>query len=140
MCKQLLLGLLGIALAAFPTHSIGQNIKRGAAVFIESDGSPFHDEVAAAIRKKGVPLVQVQDRAEAEYVLSGVLDAENHIGRGISMFPQASAHAMLILSGKDGKQIFSCSSTKGRAYNGYRSVAEDCSKRLAKAINSPEMR
>ncbi len=140
MRKQLLFGFLVLAFTALPSHSIGQSIKPGAAVFIESDGSPFHDEVAAALRKKGVPLVQVQDKAEAEYVLSGVLDAENHIGRGVSMFPQASAHVMLILSGRDGKQVFSCSSTKGRAYNGYRSVAEDCSKRLATTIRSSEAR
>lgn len=125
---------LSVLFALIPLCLHAQTIKPEGYVFIQSDGGPFHDEVSAALLKKGVPLVQVKEKDRADYILSGELDAENHIGHGVSMFPQASSHAMLILADKDGKQVFSCSSTKGRAYNGYRSVAEDCAKNLKKAI------
>lgn len=122
-------------LIAYAWGYTGCQALRPGAVFIQSDGSPFHDEIAAALVKKHVPLTQTNSKEDADYILTGELDAENHIGRGISAFPQASAHAVVVLTSKSGQQLFSCSSTKGRAYNGYRSVAEDCSKRLAKAIS-----
>ncbi len=141
--------LLSLALAAPPAFAqtpapapnpaltdVGRNqIRGGAAVFIEPmDG--FDTSLSAALLKKKVPLLVVDDRSKADYVISGASHIEN-AGWAKTIFISPNPHAEASIKMNDartGALLFAYSVDKPNAARGNQSTAEACAKHLKEAI------
>jgi hypothetical protein len=130
------LTLLCLLLVAVPfAQSQSRHIEPNAKVYIEPmDG--FENYLAAAILKKKVPVVVVDDRAKAEYVISGT----SHVERAnwaktmfISGAPQAGA-SISIKDARSGDLVFAYSVDKFNAARASQSTAEACAKHLKESI------
>ena len=115
--------------------STPHQIERGSKVFIEPmDG--FESYLAAAILKKNVPLIVVDDKAKADFIVSGT----SHIERAswaktifISGAPQAGA-SISIKNAKSGDLVFAYAVDKFNAARANQSTAEACAKHLKNYI------
>jgi len=115
--------------------SVPQRIASGSHVFIEPmDG--FETYLSAAILKKKVPLLVTDDRAKADYIITGT----SHIDKAswaktifISGAPQAGA-SIAIKNAHTGDLVFAYSVDKFNAARANQSTAEACAKHMKEAI------
>ena len=114
-------------------------IPRNSKVYIAPmDG--FEIYLAAAMRKKGVPLVMVTDRDQADFEITGTHE-KNEAGWAKTIFvsPQPSATAsMQVVSLKTKVVVYADSSHRTSANRGERSTAEKLAKYLKKKIEDDE--
>lgn len=121
---------------------IDTRIPANSKIFInEMDG--FETYVAAAIQKKKIPVVIVNDRESADFEIKGDVEkqkagwAKTIFGSGL---PAIDA-SMQIVNLKTGVVAFSISSTKENAWRGKKGSAEHLAKNLAKKMKEDgEMR
>jgi len=114
-------------------------IPRNSKVYIAPmDG--FEIYLAAAMRKKGVPLVMVTDRDQADFEITGTHEKkEAGWAKTIFVSPQPSATAsMQVVNLKTKVVVYADSSHRTTANRGERSTAEKLAKYLKKKIEDDE--
>lgn len=116
---------------------IGRFSKEG-----DSDKKEFESYLAAALRKKGVPLVIVTVRDDADFIIEGTSEkkkagwAKTIFGSGMD---SASA-SITITNLRTGVVAYADSSHRNDAIRGQRSTAEKLAKYLKKKIEDDEKR
>jgi hypothetical protein len=140
LAALLCLVLAPICLAQITSnHPYGPpRIERGSRVFIEPmDG--FENYLSAAFLKKGTPIVIVDDKAKADYIISGV----SHVDRAswaktIFISGASSAGASIVVKSKTGDLAFAYSVDKFNSVRASQSTAEACAKHLKNFIQKGE--
>lgn len=126
------------SLALMPMTAFGgspKTIPAGSKVFIEPmDG--FESYLSAAILKKGVPVVVVDSKDKADFIISG----NSHVDKAgwaktifISGAPQAGA-SITIKDAHSGNLAFAYAVDKFNAARASQSTAEACAKHMKEAI------
>ena len=107
----------------------------GSKVFIEPmDG--FDTYLSAAMLKKKVPIVIVDDRAKADFIMVGSSHVDK-AGWAKTIFVSPNPHAEASISVKDahsGNMVFAYNVDKSNAVRANQSTAEACAKHLKEAI------
>lgn len=118
-----------------PTNDTSNRIPANSKVFIQPmDG--FETYVAAALRKKKIPLVLVTNREQADFEITGDVEkqkagwAKTIFGSGL---PSIDA-SMSVINIKTGVIAYSISSTKENAWRGRKGSAEHLAKNLFKKM------
>ncbi|MDW5267914.1 MULTISPECIES: hypothetical protein [Acidobacteriaceae] len=137
----LLLGTLAIATAQTPATapqtaaSSTRHIAPNSSLFIEPmDG--FETYLSAAILKKKVPVIIVDDKSKADYIVNGTSHVQKAgWAKTIFVSPASSAGASItIKDAKTGNLVFAYSVDKLNAARAAQSTAEACAKHLKHAI------
>jgi len=101
----------------------------------------FETYLAAALRKKNVPLIIVADRSQADFEIVGTADKK---GGGwakkvfLGDFRSTTSAAMSVINLKTGVVAYSDASHRGSANKGLRSSAEKLAKYLKRKIEDDE--
>ena len=122
---------------AVATHDT--RIPRNSKVYIAPmDG--FETYLAAALRKKEVPLIMVTDREQADFEITGTHEKKNASwAKTIFVNPSPSATAsMQVVNLKTKVVVYADSSHRTSANRGERSTAEKLAKYLKKKIEDDE--
>ena len=112
-----------------------EHISVGSKLFIEPMNG-FETYLAGAILKKKVPVVVVDDRSKADFIVSGVSD-EAKAGWAKTIFVSPASHAQASISVKDahtGNLVFAYNVDKFNAVRANQSTAEACAKHLKASI------
>ncbi len=122
--------------------STGERIPANSKVYI-APMSGFEAYLAAAFRKKNVPLIITTDRAQADYEITGSSEIKK-AGWAKTIFfgdPRPSASAsMQMVDLKTAQVVYADSSDRGSANRGHRSTAEKLAKYLKKKIEEDAKR
>ena len=127
-----------VALLATSLHVLAAdtaNIPANSKVFIvPMDG--FEQDLQAAFLRKHVPLLMVDDKAKADYIVEGKNDNEKAgWAKTIFFSPAPAEHASITVKKiDDGTIIFAYSVDKTAARHGPQSAAEACAKHLREAM------
>lgn len=128
---------------------VAQLIPRNSRVYIapmksEDTKKPidgFETYLAAALRKKSVPLIMVADRSQADFEILGTADKK---GGGwakkvlLADFRDTTSASMSVVNIKTGVVAYADSSHRSSANRGFRSSAEKLAKYLKKKIEDDE--
>ena len=101
----------------------------------------FESYIAAALRKKDVPLLIVADRSQADFIIEGTADKK---GAGwakkiiLGDFRSSTSASMTVTNLKTGVVAYADSSDRSSANRGLRSSAEKLAKYLKKKIEDDE--
>jgi hypothetical protein len=110
---------------------------KGAKVFIVPMENGFHEFLKEAIGKKEVPLVVVDDKAQADYEISGHSETQK-AGKAkkiIFLDWRSNEQASIqIVNLKTGTVIFAYSVNKINSWHGKKSSAEACAKHIKEKI------
>ena len=107
-------------------------IPANSTVYINAMDKDFHTYVAAALQKKKVPLIIVNDRSKADFEINGSVDKQK-AGWAKTIFysPMPSIDAtMELVNIKTGVTVFTNTSTKNNANRGRKGSAEHLAKNL----------
>lgn len=124
-----------------------QLIPRNSKVFIEpftaegDKSTGFENYLAAALRKKNVPLIIVSDLNEADFVISGSADKKSAgLAKKILLgdFRSTTSASFQVINLKTKVVAFADSSHKASANRGLRSSAEKLAKYLKKKMEDDE--
>jgi len=129
----------GATPTAAPATPADTRIPRNSKVFIAPiDG--FETYLAAAFRNKGVPLVMVTDREQADFEITGTHEKKDAgWAKMIFISPQPSATASIqVVNLKTKVIVYADSSHRNTARRGERSTAEKLAKYLKKKIEDDE--
>ena len=124
---------------AAATVTADTRIPRNSKVYIAPmDG--FETYLAAALRKKEVPLIIVTDREQADFEITGTHEKKNASwAKTIFVNPSPSASAsMQVVNLKTKVVVYADSSHRTSASRGERSTAEKLAKYLKKKIEDDE--
>jgi hypothetical protein len=123
------------ASVASPSSSGATRITPGSKLFIEPmDG--FESYLSAAILKKKVPVMVVDDRAKADFIVTGGSHVDK-AGWAKTIFVSPNPHAEASISIKDahsGNLVFAYNVDKSNAMRANQSTAEACAKHLKEDI------
>lgn len=112
-------------------------IPAGSRIYIAPIPGGFENFIAAGIIKKKVPVVLVNDRAKADYEISGVSESEK-AGWAKMLFlgsQQSREQASVqVVDLKTGEVVFAYSVHKGNSARGKQSAGEACAKHLKQKI------
>jgi hypothetical protein len=128
-----------------------QLIPRGSKIFIatfrneaQQEGKTpagFESYVAAALRKKGVPLLIVSDPHDADFVIEGTADKKG-AGWAKKIFAgdyrSSVSASMTVTNTKTNIVVYADASDRSSANRGYRSSAEKLAKYLKRKIEDDE--
>ena len=101
----------------------------------------FESYLAAALRKKNVPLVIVADRSQADFIIEGTADLK---GPGwakkliLQDFRKSTSASITVTNLKTGVVAYADSSDRSSANRGLRSAAEKLAKYLKKKMEDDE--
>jgi hypothetical protein len=101
----------------------------------------FESYLAAALRKKNVPLLMVADRSQADFIIEGTADKK---GGGwakkvfLGDFRNSTSASMTVTNLRTGVVAYADSSDRSSANRGLRSSAEKLAKYLKKKIENDE--
>ena len=101
----------------------------------------FESYLAAALRKKDVPLIMVADRSQADFIIEGSADQK---GAGAAKkillgdFRKSTSASITVTNLKTGVVAYADSSDRASANRGLRSSAEKLAKYLKKKIEDDE--
>ncbi|HVS87140.1 MAG TPA: hypothetical protein VHF01_02840 [Candidatus Acidoferrum sp.] len=128
--------------AAQPTFAVSASapvnthIVSGATVFIEPmDG--FENYLAAALQKKGVPLVPVASEEQASYLLKGTSEEKKPGWAKMVVMGQIhadNAASVQMIDRRSGAIVFAYSVNKKNTLHGQQTTAEACAKHLKEQI------
>ncbi len=113
-----------------------RSIDRGAKFYVAPMDRGFDAFLVAALVKKQVPIVIVNDRAKADYEITGVADSEK-AGWAKTIFyaPQSKEQASIkVTEIKSGEIVYGYAVHKESSYKGRQSSAEACAKHLREKI------
>ena len=128
-----------LALLSVPAFAVDTpppaHITPNATVYVAPRDDGFDTDLKAAILKKHVPLVLIDDQGKAEYVIKGAGTIQ-HAGWAKTMFvsPLPEVHANIVLTDKNGAILYAYSVDKNSARKGLQSAAEACAKHLKEDI------
>jgi len=131
--------LMIVAGAQTPDAKNSKPIPAGSKVYVAPmDG--FETYLSAAFRNKGVPLVIVVDRDQADFEITGTHEKKNAgWAKTIFVSPNPSASAsMQVVNLKTKVVVYADSSHRTTANRGERSTAEKLAKYLKKKIEDDE--
>lgn len=115
---------------------VSTRIVSGATVFISPmDG--FENYLAAALQKKGVPLVPVGTKEQATYVLSGTSEEKKPGAAKIIFMGQIHADdaaSVQMMDRSTGAIVFAYAVNKKNTLHGQQTTAEACAKHLKEQI------
>jgi hypothetical protein len=115
---------------------VSTRIVSGATVFISPmDG--FENYLAAALQKKGVPLVPVGSEEQATYVLSGTSEEKKPGAAKIIFMGQIHADdaaSVRMMDRRTGAIVFAYAVNKKNTLHGQQTTAEACAKHLKEQI------
>jgi len=122
-----------ILLALVPTWAQqAKSITAGAKVFLEPMGG-FETYLKAAMTKKKVPLQIVEDRAQAEFIITGHSESQKaSTAKKVIMgnFHSNEDASINVSSVKTGDIVFAYEAHKDSSAHGQQSTAEACAKHL----------
>jgi hypothetical protein len=101
----------------------------------------FESYIAAALRKKDVPLLIVADRSQADFIIEGTADQK---GAGLAKkiilgdFRKSTSASMTVTNLRTGVVAYADSSDRSSANRGLRSSAEKLAKYLKRKIEDDE--
>ena len=130
----------------FRARLIPRNSKVYIAAMISEDATKpqaqgFESYLAAALRKKDVPLIIVADRAQADFIIEGTADQK---GAGWAKkiilvdFRKSTSASMTVTNLRTGVVAYADSSDRSSANRGLRSSAEKLAKYLKRKIEDDE--
>ena len=95
----------------------------------------FETTLSAAMLKKNVPVVIVDDKSKADFILSGTSHVEKAgWAKTIFVSPNSHAEASIMIKDPSGSLAFAYNVDKTSARRGAQSTAEACAKHLKEAI------
>lgn len=109
----------------------------------ESQAQGFEAYLAAALRKKDVPLLIVADASQADFIIEGTADKKAAgLAKKILLgdFRKSTSASMTVTNLRTGVVAYADSSDKSSANRGLRSSAEKLAKYLKKKIEDDEKR
>jgi len=101
----------------------------------------FESYLAAALRKKEVPLLIVADRSQADFAIEGTADKKNAgLAKKIILgdFRKSTSASMTVTNLRTGVVAYADSSDRASANRGLRSSAEKLAKYLKKKMEDDE--
>lgn len=128
--------------AAAPTHTPATgmpNIPKGSKVFVEPMGG-FETYLSAAILNKKVPVQVVDNKANADFIISGGSKVDQ-AGWAKTLFVSPLPHAtasIAIKSNPEGVLVFAYAVDKSNARKADQSTAEACAKHMKDFIEKGE--
>jgi hypothetical protein len=130
----------------FKARLIPRNSKVYIAPMISEDAKKpeaqgFESYLAAAMRKKDVPLIIVADRSQADFAIEGTADKKNAgLAKKILLgdFRKSTSASMTVINLRTGVVAYADSSDRSSANRGLRSSAEKLAKYLKKKIEDDE--
>jgi hypothetical protein len=132
----LVVGLVPIAMAQEATNKL---IPPGSKTFINPMEDGFHEYLKAALQAKKVPLVVVDDKESADFVISGHSETEKaSTAKKIIMWNWHSNEqaSIQVENHKTSEIVFAYSVNKQSSAHGKKSTAEACAKHLKEKIES----
>ncbi len=119
-----------------PADLASMRINPGSTVYIAPmDG--FENYIAAALRKKDVPLMPVAEEAKANYLLKGTSDEKKAGWAKIAFAGQIhsdDAASVQLIDRRTGAIVFAYAVNKKNTLHGQQTTAEACAKHLKEAI------
>jgi hypothetical protein len=109
----------------------------------QSQSQGFETYLAAALRKKEVPLLIVADQSQADFIIEGTADKKAAgLAKKILLgdFRKSTSASMTVTNLRTGVVAYADSSDKSSANRGLRSSAEKLAKYLKKKIEDDEKR
>lgn len=109
----------------------------------QSQSQGFESYLAAALRKKDVPLIIVADASQADFIIEGTADKKAAgLAKKILLgdFRKSTSASMTVTNLRTGVVAYADSSDKSSANRGLRSSAEKLAKYLKKKIEDDEKR
>ncbi len=145
----LLLSVSALAQTTTGEAHAAQRIPRNSKVYIapfksentEKPVTGFESYMAAALRKKNVPLIIVADRDQADFEIAGTADKK---GAGTAKkillgdFRSSTSASLTVTNLKTSVVAYADASDRGSANKGLRSAAEKLAKYLKKKIEDDE--
>jgi hypothetical protein len=107
----------------------------------QSQAQGFETYLAAALRKKNVPLLIVADQSQADFIIEGTADKKAAgLAKKILLgdFRKSTSASMTVTNLRTGVVAYADSSDKSSANRGLRSSAEKLAKYLKKKIEDDE--
>lgn len=135
----LLLVVMAISMAGYAQNTNSKAIPAGSKVYIAPMDNGFEEFLKAAIANKRVPLVIVEDKAQAEFEITGHSDTEKaSTAKKIILWDWRSNEqaSVQVSSLKTNEVVFAYSVNKKSSMHGKKSSAEACAKHLAEKIES----
>lgn len=132
----LLLGMIGVASSQEAANKV---IPPGSKVFIAPMENGFENNLKAALQAKKVPVVVVDDKAQAQFEISGHAESQKASTAKKVIFldwhsnEQASIQVVNLQSSE---VVFAYSANKMSSVHGKKSSAEACAKHLKEKIES----
>jgi opacity protein-like surface antigen len=141
MKSFLLTMLLVVGLAPMAISQEGANkvIPAGSKVFIAPMENGFQDYLKAALQAKKVPVVVVEDKASADFEITGHSDTQKAgTAKKVIMFDWRSNEqaSIQVTNLKTSQVAFAYSANKPSSAHGKKSTAEACAKHLKEKIES----
>ena len=106
---------------------------------LQADG--FEHYLAAALRKKNVPLIIVADRSMADFIIEGTADQRNPGWAKkiiLADFRRSTSASMTVTNLRTGVVAYADSSDRSSANRGLRSSAEKLAKYLKRKLDNDE--
>jgi hypothetical protein len=131
--------VLGLGRMALTQEDSSKVIPAGSKVFIVSMEDGFHDYLKAALQAKKVPVTVVEDKASADFEISGHSETQKAgTAKKVIMWDwHSNEQASLQLADlKSGTVVWAYSVNKPSSAHGKRSTAEACAKHLKEKIES----
>ena len=107
----------------------------------QSKTQGFESYLAAALRKKNVPLLIVADRSQADFIIEGTADKKSAgLAKNILLgdFRKSTSASITVTNLRTGVVAYADSSDKSSANRGLRSSAEKLAKYLRKKMEDDE--
>jgi hypothetical protein len=121
---------------AAPVDLASMRINAGSTVFIEPmDG--FENYVAAAMRKKDVPLMPIADESKANYIIKGTSEEKKAGWAKMAFAGQIhsdDAASVQMIDRRTGAIVFAYAVNKKNTLHGQQTTAEACAKHLKEQI------
>lgn len=141
MKTVLLAMLLAVGLAPMILAQEGANkvIPAGSKVFIATMEDGFQDYLKAALQAKKVPVVVVEDKASADFEITGHSESEKaSTAKKVIMWNWHSNEqaSIQVTNLKTSEVAFAYSANKQSSAHGKKSTAEACAKHLKEKIES----
>lgn len=141
MKTVLLAMLLAVGLAPMILAQEGTNkvIPAGSKVFIATMEDGFQDYLKAALQAKKVPVVVVEDKASADFEITGHSESEKaSTAKKVIMWNWHSNEqaSIQVTNLKTSEVAFAYSANKQSSAHGKKSTAEACAKHLKEKIES----
>jgi hypothetical protein len=131
--------VLGLGRMALTQENSSKVIPAGSKVFIVSMEDGFHDYLKAALQAKKVPVTVVEDKASADFEISGHSETQKAgTAKKVIMWDWHSNEqaSIQVTNLKTTEVVFAYAANKQSSAHGKKSTAEACAKHLKEKIES----